>query len=146
MKKSILVLIILALCLTSLFALTACNNGSGDGDLQYGVKYSYYQLDDDTHIYYYTFNNDGTGIQRRKDSSYDYILYFKYTFADNDKSAIACYFDKIEKSANTSLNPYAPDSSWHEMLLVSKNTVASSSSYAFFVNEDYLSEIPNYRG
>lgn len=140
MKKTVLILLILALCLTSLFALTACNR---DGDLQFGIKYSYYRLEDTEHINYYIFNKNLTGEYHYKSSllNYDYIVYFKYSFLDDDKSTIACYYDSCEKSPTSS---YIESNNWTRVLIVSKTSVIENGN-SCYISEKYLDEIPNYR-
>lgn len=138
MKKTVLILLILVLCLTSLFALTACNR---DGDLQFGIKYSYYRLEDTEHIDYYIFNKNLTGEYHRKSSISDYIIYFKYSFLDDDKSTVACYYDSHENMGSPS---YAPSNGWTSVLIVSKTAVIENGKTCY-TSEKYLDEIPNYR-
>lgn len=141
MKKSVIVLIVLMLCFTLLFVFTACNNK--DGNLQYGVKYTLNRLDEDNPNYY-VFDKNGTGEYHYKGSTDIYIIHFKYTFIDNDKSKVACYYDSTE---NTSTSSFSTNQrGWRKIFLVSKNVIFESMTseyYTQYINENYWDEIPN---
>lgn len=171
MKKSILVLVILALCLTSLFALTACNKDE-DYSLTFDEKYvysiTYHQITAELEIedQYYIFKKDGTGIygylstqtntniyvngssHHYDEYKYGYSIFFKYTYLDNDKSTIMAFYDGITYNEDNTVSPenFTTDhSGWKKMILISKNVcVDSDSSMKKFIREGYLKEVPNF--
>ena len=144
MKKSIIVLIVLMLCFTLLFAFTACNNN--DGDLQYGVKYTRNRLDENDPDYY-VFDKNGTGEYHYKSGAGICIIHFKYTFLDNDKSTVICYYNGFENTSTSSTDTTS-NNGWCKRFLVSKNTILEpigNDAYAYYINENYLGEIPYYQ-
>lgn len=144
-KKLALILTVALLCLAFALALCACNKG--DGDLQYRVRYADKPLDsleDDENFEDFFFDKNGTGVYRYRNLEYgnDYSLYFKWHFADKDKSTVICYYDSIDGTPGN----YPPESDWCTVLMVSKNTLMRSTAYGYtlYVNENYFKEIPNY--
>ena len=153
-KKFFVLLLAVALCLSTALGLVAC--GDDYDELQYNVKYIY----DNSYIRgkvndrktYFVFYDNGTGIYHHYASySYytdQYTVKFKYTYLDSDKSTVMCYYDDItfgdEHNSSTSKSKY---NDWSNMVAVSKNTLmrTTSTSIGYFVNENYLNnEIPNF--
>lgn len=139
-------MIIIATLICSL-AFTACNT---DAKLAMDKRYiseSDVRKDAEKQVYY-IFHSDGTGeYTYHYDGTYThshYILHFKYTYVDGDKSAVACFYDSIESLAND--EGYKPVG-WSELVTVSKNVLATvgTSGYVFWINEDYLEELTNFR-
>lgn len=157
MKKKLVIFVSLIVCsLALLLALPACDNPSngtsnGDCDLQYDKKYIYLTNVNNDKDCYYLFLADGTGFYRyyhkyedslfEKTYIYDYTVNFKYTYADNDKSAVVCLFDSVEYGSTD--NTKEVKTNWSILLTVSKNVLCTTSG-SFYINEDYLKEIPNF--
>ena len=158
MKKKLVIFVSLIICsLALMLALPACDKPSDDAsgaevsDLQYAKKYiPKAHVNNDTDCYY-MFLADGTGIYRYyykyedalfdATDIYDYTVYFKYTYADNDKSAVVCLFDSVEYGSTDNMKDVKTN--WSIMLTVSKNVLCTTSG-SFYINEDYLTEIPNF--
>ena len=164
MKKrlyAILSLVLLAVFATGLLA--ACDDGKSDQsgnnlikseyDLQMGKKYIR-SSDTNKKIYeqeYVLFRANGTGELRHfyvSESSpqynNDYIIQFKYIYADGDKSTVVCFFDSVTYGSKHSETEKV-SSDWSKLLSVSKNVITNvGSNYIFFINEDYLNDLPNF--
>ena len=147
MKKKLMIFVSLIICsLALLLALPACDSTSSDGsDLQLDKKYIAQGQANTTSECYYLFYSNGTGIFRANyQTSYgltsDYTITFKYTYADNDKTAVACFFDSVELGRK---NVVTVSSNWSSLFTVSKNVLFTSAG-GIFINEDYLKEIPNF--
>lgn len=169
MKKKILsFVIVLMLIALSLVTLIACKDNSIE--VVYGKKYI---LSDDVNEEadkqrYYVIKDDGTMIYRyykiyneKTDETQiiDYILQYRYTFVDSDKSSIVCFYDSlidssvyIDKDGKTfplkdyyiGYN-YLPDKDASELIIVSKNVLCiAGTGYTFYINEDYVKNIPNF--
>jgi len=112
MKKLIYCLLIIAICAVSVFALAACNAPVADS-LDFGAKYYFYLKNEENNsqIYvkdvYYVFNKNGTGLyhyfestdykdENRKDGICNYEISFKYEYLDDEKSAVALFYDGIK--------------------------------------------------
>lgn len=144
-------LIVTALC--CVFAFTACENDDTTGlvtDKHY-IKSSDVRKDADEQVFY-VFHSDGTGEYTYhydyESSLYPehnhYVISFKYTYVDSDKSAVVCFYDGIERLDGDD-GSYT-FTSWTELVTVSKNvlTTVGNYGYIFWINEDYLNTIPNY--
>lgn len=182
MKKNILaILIILTLITICLCGLASC----GDKEtIVYGKKYihQYWTRSDSDMQTYYIFQNDGTCIYKyykrtvQKTSTQqtitikDYSVQYYYTFADEDKSALVYFYDKLLNDSSTFTNAdgatfpldsdeyrkyckdnylvyeYLPEVYSSGLLTVSKNILCSAgtSGYTFYLNEDYIKTIPNF--
>ncbi len=167
MKKKILsFVIVLMLIALSLVTLIACKDNSTE--VVYGKKYI---LSDDVNEdadkqCYYVIKDDGTMIYRyykiyneKTDETQiiDYILQYRYTFVDSDKSSIVCFYDSlidssvyIDKDGKTfPLKDYyvysLPDKDDSALIMVSKNVLCiAGTGYTFYINEDYVKTIPNF--
>lgn len=133
----------------ALVAFSAC-------DSEYELKMNTRYIDEeDTDLAteqqtYYIFNSNGMGAYHyyynsSYDGVYDYVITFKYVYADSDKSAVVCFYDGVEYSDNH-IATKSVSSEWNRLLTVSGNVLASAGSYGytFFINENYLPQIPNY--
>lgn len=144
MKKKLIIFISLIVCsLALLLALPACNTSS-NSVLQYDKKYIYDDfVGKSGEECYYIFYSNGTGVRRyfHAYGTYctDYRLTFKYTYIDDDKEAITCFFDSVEYGNK---NDATISTDWSALLTVSKNVLCTGTS--FYINEDFLNEIPNF--
>ena len=152
MKKFLLSFIVLvSLCCA--VALAACGNSQSELVLN-----KYYILSDDvkadvseqvTYVFFadgtgeYTYHYDYEGSSGYSEHSH-YVIKFKYTYTDSDKSAVVCFYDGVE---TLEVNTSAVSTGWTRLLTVSKNVLMATGSYgySFYINEDYLSTIPNYQ-
>lgn len=172
MKKKILPIILLTILVIGAFgAFTACGDKGGNdvSKLQMNKKYIAHATVNSTlteqdiidkssqylvYEHYYVFYSDGTGILVNNritfgDSSRvhcKYTLHFKYTYVDDDQSAVVCFYDSVENnSVVLSTNePYAYSlSGWTTLFTVSKNVIcaAGTNGYSFFINEEYAKQL-----
>lgn len=96
----------------------------------------------------------------------DYTVQYRFTFVDEDKSTIVYFYDGVtddstftDASGNvTTLKEsdywkqsefayeYLPDTDDSSLITVSKNVLCTVGTYgyAFYVNEDYVSNLPNF--
>lgn len=164
MKKKLCLILTLviftALAVIPFAACTGDNGNSGSGNSEYALQTDKkYIRDDDTNktAYeqnYVLFRADGTGERRcyyiyngEEDSKYneDYTIKFKYTYVDSDKSAVVCLFDSVEYGKKHPAGGDKVSSDWTALYTVSKNVCAAGGSgYTFFINEDYLKQLPNF--
>lgn len=168
MKKRILSICLITLLLASVICLcTACDNDVGE--LQMNKKYllkssvnnelteqeiveNWSSYTTKTCECYFMFYSDGTGIFVKNDTYSNihrkYTVHFKYTYVDEDKSAVVCFYDSIEDNSVviSTGKPYEQDfTGWTTLLTVSKNVACSAgtSGYTFYLNEDYAKQLPN---
>lgn len=142
-------------CFGALFALSACG---GVSSLQMNKKYidEEYVKDAEAQQSYYLFRSNGTGICKfyyDYDSPYDpsgdftvdYTVTFKYVYVDNQREAVVCFYDSVEYG-EADTGEYKVVSDWSVLLTVSRNVLCSAGTggYTFYVNEDYLGEIPDF--
>lgn len=147
MKRKICVLSIVAVivCLFVALSFSACQDDVAA--LQFEVKY----VSTVKETTYFLFHKDGSGyfVERTESISseyFEYLIKFKYTYVDKDKSAIMCFFDEVVYSPGaTEAGLYIP-SNWSALLTISKNVLCTTTSVgvAAFVNENYLDELPNF--
>lgn len=152
MKRKICVLFFLVICtVLSVSTLSACE--SNIGALQTDKKYIAEgdTKDPENEQRYYIFYSDGTGkyIEYDVDSntafSYydtDYTITFKYTYADDDKTAVVCFYDSVTYGSKQG-GEYRVPTTWSVLLTVSKNVLCTTGG-SFYINEDYLETIPNF--
>lgn len=150
MKKKLVIFVSLIICsLALLLALSACDSPSNDGsDLQFDKKYIAKEHANKDTEGYYLFHSDGTGIYKYYDEEYDYTVdytvSFKYTYADNDKTAVVCLFDSVKYGSKHSASSlFNVGTHWTSLLTVSKNVICTTGGNVY-INEDYLKEIPNF--
>lgn len=175
MKKQAILTILIFITLCCLFAFTSCErNGevsvAADQnkesqaqevlvmDKRY-ISESHVRSSAEKQIYY-VFHSDGAGEYiyhydydyiSDYDKKYDehihrhYAIHFKYTYVDRDKSAVVCFYDSIERFEGD--DGSYKSTSWSELITVSENVLSTigSNDYVFWINEDYLKTIPNYR-
>lgn len=153
MKK---VLSMLLVIMTSLFAIcsfSACSDDDASQSqfqLQMGKKYimSSHITISEYEQEYYVFYPDETG-EYRYYYSYsdgvisDYKVKFKYTYTDAEKSSIACFYDSVTYGDEHNYGEVG--SNWTRLLMVSKDVVCGTYSSSYYINEDYLNTIPNYK-
>lgn len=175
MKKKILSICLITLLLISAICIcAACDNKSDNdiGKLQMNKKYIAKStinselteqdiLDRSseylTYEHYYIFYSDGTGICVYNDIDFHYnirvhrkyTLHFKYTYVDNDKSAVVCFYDSVDDTSTvvSTNEPHAyPLKNWTTLLTVSQNVIctAGTSGYSYFVNEDYAKQLTHF--
>lgn len=182
MKKRILTIIfVVTLLATSLAALAACDEKPADDlNLVYNKKYIYQKevRFEEKEQQYYIFQEDGTCTfhfyQKKTSTSsgniveLEYIVHYRYAFADNSKSAIVYFYDSVDDQSSyttpdgvttkfstlteeelNSIYPYKylPNESASRLLTVSKDILSyvEYSGYIFYINEDFIDSIPNYK-
>ena len=165
MKKVAVFILVAVVTLCSLFAFTACvkigeTKGEGATAEESLVMNKRYISEEDVRKAenkqrYYLFSPDGTGkyvyhfdyissISDYYNTHEHYVIYFKYTFADSEKSAVVCFYDRLERIDGDD-GSYNDATSWSTLVNVSKNVLTTiGSSYYFWINEDYLETIPNF--
>ena len=181
MKKLLAVIMTATLLVCALLAVASCGK-DGEYGLVYEKKYvdsdCVYQKTEEgskaeEHRYgYYLFHKDGTlkyhvESTETKQTGWDdatqspitakyyvkYDVYYKYTFVDDDHSAVFITFDRFEDNTTdekgTSISCEEVISYFYypkeRLITVSKNVLCYvSSSYSFYINEDYVKQIPNY--
>ena len=179
-KKLFAIIFVLILTVSGVTALAACDNAGGKAisALQTEKKYLAESTvnsgltEEDilaqpgeylTYQSYYVFHADGTceyvcnKIDYRDYNIHaKYTLHFKYTFVDEEKSAVACFYDRLDNQSiilkgykdetdNEGI-PYDYDfTDWSRLVTVSKNVLCvMGTGYTFYVNEDYVKQIPNF--
>ena len=177
-KKIFAMLFVLVLIATSITALAACDKTGGSkniGALQMEKKYLAEKTvnsgltEEDilarpeeylTYQSYFIFHSNGTGEYVCNKVSYElggyevnakYTIRFKYVYADDDKSAVACFYDGLDNrsiilSNNKKGETYNYDfADWSSLITVSKYVLCvTGAGYSFFINEDYVKQIPNF--
>ncbi|MCH5147375.1 MAG: hypothetical protein J1F61_05175 [Clostridiales bacterium] len=142
MKKIAVFLMLVVVTLCCAFAFTACGS---DGKLAMDKRYIFSSevKKDAAEQSSFVFHSNGTGEYTLHDdySHAHYVIHFKYTYADSDKSAVVCFYDSIttldgDDGSYTSTN-------WSRLVTISKNVLVTGAS-TFWINEDYLKTIPNY--
>ena len=158
MKKiAIYVMMIIAAIICS-FTFVACsdNDVSASSDAatlvmdKHYINADYVNEDTEKQIYY-VFHADGTGefiyhydfSGSYYESHYHYIIHFKYTYVDNDKSAVVCFYDSIERLDGD--DKTYNSTSWSSLVTVSKNVLTTvGSGYTFWISEDYLKNLTHF--
>ena len=169
-KKIIAIALLVAIVVCALLAFTACADITNDSyALQTEKKYIYegcVNQDTSQSLRYYVFHKDGTAEYYRKSTekhttwdaatndyvsvvyNYDYTIYYKYFFVDKDKSTIFYTYDHYENNSTDGKGnklELSQSNAGNGMLMVSKNVViATGSSYSYYINEDYIKQIPNF--
>lgn len=154
MKKLLSVLLAITALFGCIFAFSAC---SGATALRYEQKYIAEDSvgKDENMQVYYIFHKDGTGEYYHHydyvsdfNSDYNehkhYCVSFKFTFLDEEKETIYCAYDGFKRlGGNEGTNA---DTSWSRLITVSKNVIMSTSGagMTFYINENYLEEIPKF--
>ena len=156
-KKTFSVIAAIVACLCALFAFAACGSSteSPSDSLEYGKKYIHEDdVNSEKYQRYIIFNKDNTGeyyyyyvYKNENYPEYDYVRHytvkFKYTYADLDKTAVVCFYDSVEYEKDDTEKEIS--SNWSSFYTVSPNVLIDSGN-SYFINEDYLSNIPNFRG
>ena len=156
MKRRLFAILLAAVaCFGVLFALSAC----GGSSLQMNKKYidEEYVKDAEAQQSYYLFRSDGTGIYKcyydydspydpSNDFTMDYTVTFKYVYVDNQREAVVCFYDSVEYGEVDTGDYNRVESDWSVLLTVSRNVLCSAGTggYTFYINEDYLDEIPDF--
>lgn len=154
MKKILAITMLLVVTICCAFAFTACGSDSKlamnklyirEEDVGKEVQDSYIFHSNGTGEYTYHYDYESS-VSSEYNYSRHYIIHFKYTYVDKDKSAVVCFYNSIERLEGDD-GSYKSASEWSKLVTVSKNVLATvgSTSYVFWINEDYLDEIPNYR-
>ena len=129
-------------------ALTACNGG---GKLQMNKKYilSYDVNNAASSQSYFIFKHNGTGQYYSHNESWKnthYVINFKYTWVDDEKSAVMCFYDSHQALDGDNGEHSYVSSRWSMLLTVSKNVLmhVGTSGYTFYINKNYLKTISNF--
>lgn len=144
MKKIAVFLMLVVVTLCCAFAFTACGN---DGKLAMDKRYIYEDdaKADSAEQRSYIFHSKGTGeFTYHYDSGSmheHYVIHFKYTYADSDKSAVVCFYDSITRLDGDD-GSYTL-TNWSRLVTISKNVLVTGAS-TYWINEDYLKTIPNF--
>lgn len=147
MKKRIFALLLCIVSLVTLFAFTGCDKSvkSDNGaTLELDVKYileSDTQIDEDFQTYFvFTSKNKGYYIRYYSfDTSVThYKVNFIYIF---EADTIMCFYDSAEYFNDHNENTV--NSTWNFTLLPTKNCLMSVGN-TYYINENFLDEIPNY--
>lgn len=145
MRKLAVFAILLVTTLCCAFAFTACGS---DAKLVMNKRYIYYVevKKDVAEQSSYVFHSNGTGeYTNHTDDNYGshkhYVIHFKYTYVDKEKSAVVCFYDSLERLEGDD-GKYT-STTWSSLVTISKNVLATGSS-TLWINEDYLKTIPNY--
>ena len=156
MKKKLCLLLAASFCMTPVLGLVACGDDVAELDL--GVRYicddDNMRSEDDYKKTHVTFYKNGTGLYHyyyyesnwATDSrTSDYTIRFKYTYVDNDKSTVACfYYGSTTFGESHNASEYER-SSWSAVYTISKNVLMSLNG-KMFINENYLNEeVPDYK-
>lgn len=172
MKKFFaLMLLAVTCCVAALSLFVGCSDEEHATDspdsLQFNVKYYYYE---DIHnnqngsATYYIFYSNGTCMRYSQSghTSYldgyvkevEYKTYYKYTYLDEQKTGVMCFFDSIKTTYYNSdgsiyhidTEPSSAEQKEYSVLSVSKNILMSSGLYSssYYINENYIKEIPNF--
>lgn len=156
MKKIIAFVIITIVALICTFTFVACSNtddptSSTQATLVMNKRYIHeeYVRSETKSQLSYIFHADGTGEYTYHDDYLGnyleehnhYIIHFKYTYVDADKSAVVCFYDSIERLDGDD-GKYT-STTWSVLLTVSKNVLATSASI-FWINEDYLKTLSHF--
>lgn len=154
MKKIATFVMMVFVALICTFTFSACSGtdasaSSGVAKLAMNKRYirSGYVNENIENQDFYVFYANGTGeYTYHYESTYShshYKIYFKYTYVDSDKSAVACFYDSIERLDGDG-GGYV-STKWYELVTVSKNVLTTvGTSYVFWINEDYLKMIPHF--
>ena len=153
-------MIIIALVCT--FTFVACSNADATDDSDVAtlvmnkryINKNYVSKDTEKQIFY-VFHANGTGEYTYHydhdyvDASFEshthnhYIIRFNYTYVDDDKSAVVCFYDSIERLDGDDGTYKA--TTWTQLVTVSKNVLVTvETSYIFWINEDYLKTLPHF--
>lgn len=137
------------------------NQGIEEGSKAEGHKYKYYLFHKDGTLKYHEESTETkqTGWDDTNDEPITakyyvkYDVYYKYTFVDDDRSAVFITFDRFEDNTTdekgTSISCKEVISYFYypkeRLITVSKNVLCYvNSGYSFYINEDYVKQIPNY--
>ena len=147
MKKKIFNVMLAVALICCAFSMFGCTNSQPSTEMSL-VMNKRYILENDVRKdaeeqSYYIFYSDGTA--KHVFAVYREIMYLKYTYVDDDKSAVVCFFDYMENFDGELVTDAF--TGYTELITVSKNVLSTVSTYGytFWINEDYLKEIPNFR-
>lgn len=159
MKKIAVFTMAIIVALICSFAFTACigTNAAAPADVAKLVMNKRYIRDEDVgkdadKRSSYVFHANGTGEYTEHYDNGDtvwgyhqhYVIHFKYTYVDGDKSSVACFYDSIERLEGDD-GGYETDTTWSCLVTVSKNVLTTVGlGYTFWINEDYLKTIPHF--
>lgn len=176
-KKLIALLLTCTLIACCVAALAACNNSEAKSPIVYGKKYVCTESineEEPEDLYYFVFNEDGKGTYYYKETrnnythivKYEYKITFKYAFADNDKSAVICFYDSVindsvEMELDRDSKPVAETetkynisvSDWTAVVTISKDVLTATvpaDNYLtgqrtdIYVNEDFAKTLENF--
>lgn len=171
MKKNLGRILLAIMCCFALISFVGCSDDNHATDspdsLQFNVKYYYYtRIHDNKNgdATYYIFYSNGTCMRHEQsgtnyDSGYrktsEYKTYFKYTYMDEQKTGVALFFHSKEYTKynadgtvlTVDTTPTDSESKSSNVYSVSKNIISGvslSGGYHFYINENYVGEIPNY--
>lgn len=150
MRKRICALLLLVVIgVFSVCSLTACDDDEKDvgSGLRFDVKYVHLyniRADENEFCDYYVFHRNGSGEYRYMNTAVNTINYtitFKYTYLDNEESAVGCFYDSVSYGdGHQSDHTISP--TWHIVLMVSKNVVMKDDT--MYINASYIGELSNF--
>lgn len=151
-KLRYLVVSILLICLSAVLLLGACGKSGSPagGGLVFNTKYVRGAFGEDVENYF-LFRSDGTGDYAcNNDYTYaaaeHYTMHFKWFYADQEESAVVCFYDGAEYDEQKHKAPRIGDDT-HYLVTVSEHVlcVSSGTSSSCYINENYVDELENYR-
>ena len=147
MKKRIIALLLCIVSLVALFAFAGCDKSvkSDNGAaLELNVKYIHEgatRIDEDFQTYFvFTSQNEGYYVYYYSYSSLTehYKVNFIYIF---EADTVLCFYDSVEYFSDH--NDEDESSTWNFTLLPTENCLMSVGN-TYYINENFLDEIPNY--
>lgn len=161
MKKKIIALLLVCCLAFAAFGLTAC--GDDYDELATGTKYYAYSTDfyteNEYEKTYVIFSNNNTGVYHYYYQGFgyteteEYTIKFKYTYVDDDKSAVVCFFNGFEIGEHNKSTSIKWDNfnKWTTTFTVSQNVLMpaystkSSDISMYYINANYIkSELSKY--
>lgn len=151
MKKIVAFTMVIIVVLICAFTFAACGEADSVTTLVMNKRYinEVHVSRDVKNQSSYVFHSDGTGeytYHYDYSSTHEhYIIHFKYTYVDSENSAVVCFYDSMERLDGD--DGKGGSTGWSNLITVSKNVLATvgPSDYVFWINEDYLKTIPNFR-
>ena len=160
MKRKLVALMLVLCFALGAFGLVACDDDKADyTELAIGVKYYasgwYLRSENEYEKTYVAFAKNNTGVFHYYDEDFyydrvaEYTIKFKYTYVDEDKSVVVCFYDGVELGRyNTATLPNSI-SRWTGTFTVSQNVLMAGCTVIsipdYFINANYLNkELTNY--
>lgn len=162
MKRKLVALMLVLCFACGAFGLVACDDDKADyTELAIGVKYyasnDCIRSENEYEKTFVVFAKNNTGVYHRYyfhegfyyDTCTEYTIKFKYTYVDEDKSAVVCFFDEIEIGQHNTEDLSSAIDRWTATFTVSANVLKGDSIIdsmpTYFINANYLNkELTNY--